>query len=221
MNSAPGRFDTFLFGCLSLVLIGVGCAQRPNIMIPPKWDSTATAERAIELYDNNEDGKIDDEELRQCPGVRDLLSVADADGDRTLSPAEISARIEWYKTSGFVLVPFEIQIKNDGKPVVGAKVTMIPEKLLAGTVEPATGVTDSVGRVIPTIDHPDTANGILRGLRPGMYRCQISVVSFQDNKTRPAKYDTVSDFGFEIGPGHHIGGLTIVDVISGPQSFQE
>jgi len=181
-------------------------------MIPPKWNSTATGKRAIELYDDNGDGKIDDKELKQCPGLRDLLSVADADADGTLSSEEISARIKWYETSGFVLVPFEIQITNGGVPVVGAKITMIPEKLLADTIEPATGVTDSVGRVIPTIHHPDAESGALQGLRPGMYRCHISLMSSQSDETSPGEYDTVTELGFEIGPGHHIDGLTVVEL---------
>ena len=203
-----------------LLLVTVGCEQRPDVMAPPPWNPTATGQRAIELYDTNHDGTINGTELQQCPGLQDSLLVADFDADGALSAEEISARVEWYKTSGFVLVPFEVQIKNAGEPVVGAKVTMIPEKLFVDTIEHATGITDSVGRVTPTIDHPDTTNSILRGLRPGMYRCQISVRNLQEDKTPPDTYDTVSEFGFEIGPGHHVGGLTIIDIVSGPQTVR-
>ena len=212
MSSMRNPIDTILPGCLGLALIVAGCARRPDIMISPKWHATATGKQAIEFYDDNDDGKIDDEELRQCPGLLDLLSVGDTNSDGALSPEEISARIERYELSGFVLVPFELQIKDGGVPVVGVVVTMIPEKLVADTIEPATGVTDSVGRVIPTIDHPDAATGVLRGLRPGMYRCEISLKSSQGDEKLPAEYNTASKLGFEIGPGHHIDSLNVVEL---------
>jgi hypothetical protein len=91
------------------------------------------------------------------------------------------------------LKPKAMQLSYKGRPLVGAKVTLVPEFFLDGVVEPATGEALSDGTVGLQADGLD-----LPGVRVGYYRVVIDA----PNAKLPAKYSSAetTTVGVEIPP---------------------
>ena len=56
-----------------------------NQVVAPSVQPAAAASAAIQAYDTNGDGRLDETELIKCPSLRSVLARWDADGDKALS----------------------------------------------------------------------------------------------------------------------------------------
>ena len=72
----------------AVALAILGCSGRPSRVEAPDLDPKGVAQRAIERYDKNDDGRLTGEEL--SPGLNALARTADADSDGALTETEIA-----------------------------------------------------------------------------------------------------------------------------------
>ncbi len=171
------------------IAAAAGCGNsRPPPLLPQSIAADA-AQKAMEMYDANKDGFLDDEELQKAPGLAAAKKEVDADHDGKISAEEIAARIDSWRKSKVGRIVLTCLITHNGQALPGATVTLVPEKFLGNQLTPGNGVTDARGRAFISA----TANP--PGLSPGFYRVQVTKA---DEKI-PAKYNTETTLGQEIG----------------------
>ena len=71
-----------------------GCGRSSNEDGTPDVDPAAAAEKAIELYDKDGSGALEENELAATPGILALREEYDADGNQQVSEDEIAARLQ-------------------------------------------------------------------------------------------------------------------------------
>ena len=100
---------------------------------------------------------------------------------------------------------FSIAGLQHRRPVDGVTVTLKPEAFLVPAVEPAVGTTNHLGLVYPMIefDDPEIVKQGISGVRPGMYRVEFSKQDANGKESIPAKYNTESNLGVEVGLDDH------------------
>src|SRR6187397_2523524 len=76
-------------GCTALIAIA-GCGGIKKYMVDPVVASKA----AMEQYDKNGDGLLDETELKTCPALLRALHAYDESKDKKLSADEIGAQIK-------------------------------------------------------------------------------------------------------------------------------
>jgi hypothetical protein len=168
----------FLLGGLSLSVL-IGCSNKPSRIKAPSWDPDDFADAIMEKLDANTDGSIDAKELTGAPGLEWGARYIDTDKNQQLSRDELVARFEKYVQQGVGLTSKQMQLIYKGRPLVGAKVTLVPEFFLAEVIEPATGEAEIEGMFSPI-----TQGAEVPGVRAGYYR----VVVESPNVKIPAKY---------------------------------
>jgi hypothetical protein len=171
-----------------------GCGQgRRHAVDMPSIDPSAAAKKAIELYDKNGDGSIDEMELAAGPGIYAARDRYDADGNHEITKDEIAAHLTSLYASGTPWVSAVCQVYQGGRPLSGATVRFVPEPFLKDVITPASGITDDQGRTIPAVidaELPADKRG-LRIIRPGPYRVQIE---------HPSVKQSAASLGCEIDP---------------------
>ena len=215
------------FPFLGLVLIGsccwlVGCSSAPSRVTAPGISGSAAGD-AMTKYDKNSDGGLDDEELKAVPALSKDCGTGDANvtgaksrfdknSDGKISADEISTRIGEWEASKVGLLQFSMQLTLDGRPLDGATVTLVPEEFLGPAIKPATGTTDSSGRVDAVIAASDLqANEAgLSGMRVGAYKIQVTHPSIKI----PAKYNTETTIGVEVAPDDPDSGRLVLPLKS-------
>ena len=180
-------------------LLAPGCATR---IAPPPLDPKAAGARALADYDRNRDGFLDARELEQCPGLKSCLARLDKDRDGRLSQGEVEKLLEGYRDSGIGLIEVACRVTLDRQPLAGAEVTLAPEPFMGEGARPARGTTDERGRARPQVE-----GAPVRGCHLGVYRVRISKKDAQGRETVPARYNTQTQLGIEVGPGME-GGYT-------------
>jgi len=177
-----------LTGLLAAALGGCGGGSTPRVQ--PRDIAAGAGQRAMELYDTNKDGFLDQGELDHVPGLKAALTQVDTNGDGKISAAEIDARIAAWKDSKVGRLGVTCRVRNHGKPLVGATVTFVPESFLGGNLRSASGTTDARGRcALREVDGDGTP-----GVSPGFYRVQIT----KSGENIPAKYNTETTLGQEV-----------------------
>jgi hypothetical protein len=159
----------FLIACID------GCGGASGSGGTPEVDPAAAAEQAIELYDKNANGTLDESELAASPGLFAARDRYDTDGDGQISEGEIGTRFTNLFGAGTPWLTVHCQIVKGGRPLAGAKVRFVPEPFLGETLLPAVGTTDSQGRVNPAVAeeyHPENLKG-RNIMQPGVYRVEI------------------------------------------------
>jgi hypothetical protein len=159
----------------------VGCSNKPSRIEAPSWDPDGFADAIMTKLDANTDGSVDKAELARAPGLEWGATYIDTDKNGSLSRDELVARFQMYKDMRLGIKNKQFQLSYKGRPVPGAKVTLIPEFFLEGIVEPATGETYVDGVVDPIIQGEE-----IPGLRVGYYR----VVVESPRVKIPAKYSS-------------------------------
>jgi len=188
---------------ISLALLGVlvaGCSSGPSALRPPELDPAAAAEEALSMYDTNQDGKLDSEELKSCPGLLAAIKSYDVDNDGMISQEEIAARLAKFVERGIALSRLSATVKLDKRPLAEATIRLVPEPYLGEEIMVATGTTrgrGSASMAVPDADLPENQKGI-RGIHGGTYRVEITHPSVEI----PEKYNTQTTLGYETTPGN-------------------
>lgn len=176
---------------LSVIALSVSCRRNSIESSKPKIDAQAAAAQAIEMFDNNGDDTLDDQELKQCPGLAEGKNRADTNGDGRLTKDEITQRIEFWNDSRKLLCAptFEVSINRLFFPDI--EVVLEPEPFLKKWLSEARDKTDSTGRVL--LSNTDLPNGLFMGY----YRVTASLPA-GPRQQLPARYNEKTELGIEI-----------------------
>lgn len=110
--------------------------------------SSSAARKALDAYDENSDGSLNESELAACPAILAAFSQYDSDGNGSVSRDELVARFDSLFFDGATFTNLECTITKGGRPVAGAKVKFTPEAFLGEGILPASGVTNRSGRTV-------------------------------------------------------------------------
>ena len=173
-----------------------GCSSRPGRVASPDVDASAAAAAAMEQFDANSNGDLNSDELAACPALAHALPRYDSDGDKSLDVAEIEAGIARWAESELGATPLTFRVQLDGRPLDGAKVKLVPEGFLKGSIQPAAGEAGRGGHGMLGMspeDRPDNAPNMPL-VQPGLYSVEIT----HSSKRIPAKYNTSTMLGLEV-----------------------
>jgi hypothetical protein len=173
--------------------LAVGCSK--SGLTVPKVDAEAAAKQALAEYDRNHDNYLDAEELERCPALKHCLKAADKDRDGRLSRQEIADHIATYYQTATARIVISCQVRLNGKPLPGARVTYVPEKFLGPDIKPASGVSDRTGRLDLQTEGSETP-----GMHCGLFRVQISKKDASGRELLPKRYNTATTLGREVAP---------------------
>ena len=176
----------------ALALLAAGCSGGGDGAGVPRVSPRDAANQAVADHDANQDGALDAKELEKCPGLLTGLKRADANGDGRLTADEIADRLTLFREQG-LLADVGVEVTLDGRPLVGATVTLEPEGFLGPTVKPATAVTDEQGTGYFATE------GAGEQVAFGYYRVKVSKAA-QGRESVPAKYNAQTVLGQEIAP---------------------
>src|SRR5262249_6931088 len=138
-------------------------------------------------------GALDAKELEACPGLLSGLKRADKDGDGRLTADEIAERLTLFQQQG-MLADVSVEVTLDNKPLVGATVTLVPEKFMGPSIKSASTVTDEMGTGYFKTEGTDFVQVAF-----GYYSVQVSK-NVGGKEIVPAKYNTKTTLGQEIAP---------------------
>jgi Ca2+-binding EF-hand superfamily protein len=185
-------------GWIAVVVVGVGCSNRPAAVKPVSVDAAEAGQAAISLYDRNSDSKLEASELTNVPGVLRYLGLYDTDKDGKVSADEFAARFKKWEQDQLGMRELVAIVTLDGKPLVGATVRFIPEPYLGPNVKPATGETDDQGIAMIAMSDEDTPERFratsVRGVTGGTYKVEVT----HPEKKLPAKFNTETTLGEEV-----------------------
>lgn len=177
----------------AVLMTSAGCpklsGERANAPLP---DPDETAAAAMAKYDGNGDGSLSADEIAGSPGLVVAKTRIDVDGDGQLNEQEIVDYFDLYIEAGVTLKTVEVTATLDGRPLVGATVTLIPDDIHSDATKQATAVTGSGGRcqlVSEGATYP--------AVQMGLYRVTVSLDDGGGEQI-PAKYNTESDIGIEV-----------------------
>jgi hypothetical protein len=148
---------------------------------------------ALEKCDTNKNGSIDGAELEAAPGLKAALPLADTNRDQALSLAEIEARLQTFAGNSLVY-PLNVQVHWQGVPLPQAEVKIVPESFLADTLKHASATTDANGACAPR--NPELP---IPAVYPGLYRVEISRKDAAGQESLPAKFNTQTTLGVDVG----------------------
>jgi hypothetical protein len=197
----PRLVRSLLVITVAAIVGGCGQGRRHAVDMLP-IDPSVAAEKAVELYDKNGDGSIDELELAAAPGIYAARDRYDADGNHQITKEEIAAHLTSLYASSTPWVSVSCQVYQGGRPLSGATLRFAPEPFLKDLIKPASGVTDDHGYAIPAVtdeDLPADKRG-LRIIQPGPYRVQIE---------HPNVKQSAASLGCEVNPTSR-GGTQLV-----------
>lgn len=139
----------------------------------PKIDPASAGKAAVVAYDRNQNGLIDAAELESAVSLKAALSKLDLNKDSALSAEEIAHRVDVWQRSKVAALPLSCSVLLDGKPVVGARITLVPENFQGAAVKACSGETDPQGHAVLSIDDVDLKGRRIRGVHCGFFRVQI------------------------------------------------
>jgi hypothetical protein len=198
-------------GALGIMLF-TGCFGGPPALVSPKIDSSAAGTAAVAKYDKNSDSALDDTELKACPAILKAKAKFDKDGDGKVNANDIAARIGEWQADGTGLTTFALRFTLDGKALEGAEIKLVPEEWLGAEIKPGSGKTDASGNAGISIASSDLLENEagLTGMRFGLYRIEVT----HPTAKIPAKFNTATELGIEIGPSDASGGREVIALTS-------
>jgi len=173
---------------LSLISLMLGCG--PSAPVVPKINAAASASAAMDEYDTNKDGFIDQAELKSAPSLKDAEKVIDSNSDGKLSREEIEQRLNKYSAQRMALLSFSCSVTMDGSKKAGIEVEMVPERFMLGSIEMGKGKTDANGMVRFKQEGQE-----FEGVAPGFYKIKL----IKDGSlSLPARFNANTAIGKEI-----------------------
>ena len=191
------RFDTLTGVLLGCLVVTCGCSQRPSPIKPVDVDPGGASAAAMEQYDKNTDGQLDDDELKALPGVAKYKDLYDLNGDGAVDRDEFQERLRAWKKGGLGFRQLPVVVMLDGKPLMNAEVEFIPEPYLQPAVKPSRGITSGDGTADMSVSVEDMPSGLpsnITGVTGGTFKVKVT----HPDKTLPAKYNTETELGEEI-----------------------
>jgi EF hand len=175
----------------ALVLLAAGCSGggKAGVQVSPRDG----ANQALAEYDTNKDGFLDAKELEACPALLAALKRIDKDGDGKLSADEIAERLTFFQQQD-TQPDVSVEVTLDNRPLVGATVTLVPEKFMGPAAKSATAVTDEEGTGFFKTEGTDYVQ-----VPCGYYKVQVSK-NTQGRGGVPAKYNAQTTLGYEVSP---------------------
>lgn len=162
----------------------------------PRFDVEAASSRALTELDTDGNSEISATEAKRSPAMTDAFARFDKDASGSVSKAELSDRFQRYQSAGVALYHWNCQITSNGRPLVGATVTLVPEAFLGENFPRASATTDSRGTAAPVINDSD-----LNGAQFGLYRVEISRKDASGKETIPEQYNVKTSLGQELASG--------------------
>jgi hypothetical protein len=184
--------------CVIALVASVGCSRVKEYRVDP----VAASKAAMEQYDKNGDGVLDETELKACPALRRELRAYDESKDKKLSADEIAAQIKDMYGQGPGMIALGCSVSLDGTALSGATVRFIPEPFLGPEIKEAKGVTNVNGTASMGIAPEELPKELRRHslMRVGIYRVEIT----HPTKKIPPKYNTETELGFEFHQTNHV-----------------
>jgi len=190
-------FPAFCFLLFTNYLMG--CSRGPARVNPPHIDLESAAEEAIQLYDTDKDGSLNEAELAHCPGMLAERAAYDTDANGLITRDEITERIKSLRKYGVGLTRLQCEVRVNGRPLDGAAVRFDPEPYLGDEIKPAIGTTNQRGlaqMAIPAEELPRAQQG-LKAIHYGTYKVRIT----HPKISLPPKYNTQTTLGYETRTG--------------------
>jgi hypothetical protein len=178
----------------------VGCSRGPASVHRPDFDPQEASEQAVQQYDANGDGELSEQELAACPGILYNLTLYDIDGNKKVSIKELEQRLRDLRTANIGLTKLTVEVRQNGRPLQGAEVKLVPEAYLGTEVKPARGKTSARGSAImdiPDSELPASDKGLI-GVHYGTYKVEITHPTI----SIPAKYNSQTTLGYETQRGN-------------------
>jgi hypothetical protein len=184
---------------LALTVFLSGCSGGPERFKAPSVDAESAAAQALELYDANHDGALNEEELAKVPAMLAKIKIYDVNANKSIEQDEIEGHLGRMlnRTGG---TPLTAMVYYRGSKLAGAMVELDPEPYLGGEVQAATGVTNGAGLAELSIP-PEYMPEHLRRLKMvhyGVFKVRITHPTI----SIPAKYNTETELGYETEPGN-------------------
>jgi hypothetical protein len=187
----------FVFAVLWVLV--AGCSSGPERVKPPRIDPSSAAAQAMELYDKDDDGKLNQTELSSCPGVLIGIDHYDTNRDKMIDREEFTTRLSQLLKNRTGATQLACIVSYQGKPLVGATVVLEPEAYLGNDIQPAEGVTTKAG-IADVGMPPGKAPAALQAtklIQYGTFKVRITHPTIN----LPAKYNTETTLGYETIPG--------------------
>lgn len=180
-----------------LVIMVVGCSQGPARIAAPDVDPDSTADKAIEMYDANHDGNLDNQELAKCPAVLQALSAYDQNADGVISRDEFVGHLTDLYGKRIGLTEVNSKVTYQGRPLKDAVVIFEPETYLGEEIPEARGTTDANGTAPMAIAAEYLPENLrerkIALTRIGTYKVRITHPSIP----LPDKYNVHTTLGYE------------------------
>jgi hypothetical protein len=182
----------------------VGCAssQAPAVS-KPEVDPQAATEKAIQVYDTNSDGALDQDELANSPAAGHALANFDANKDGRVTREELEERLSRLVGPTGAFVTVDCTVTRGGQPLADAVVKLTPLVIFEGALPAAEGKTDELGVAHPAIAAdrlPPKLAGAMFAF-PGLYQVEITHAKI----SIPARYNTATELGWEVDPSSRTG----------------
>jgi hypothetical protein len=129
---------------LLLLSLATGCGGSARSEVQRKYEPALAAAKAIETYDSNHDGKLSAGELKSCPALRGSIPRIDRNADGNLTADELQARLTEIDSQAD-FIGLDVHVTYKGRPLVGAELTLTPEKFMSEGAQSYSGTTITGG----------------------------------------------------------------------------